>query len=256
MGFWTSDHLKNEAERVIRPFNPRRVEDCAYELSLGNEAFVTGEGNTQKTFLDREGQEITIPPGQFALLLTKETVEIPADAIGFISVKSRFKIHGLVNVSGFHVDPGFRGQLIFAVYNAGGSDIVVSRGRPLFLMWLSELEQATADTYDGSRMDQSSIPDDDIMALGHAPFSPAAVNQRLERVQADLLATRDELRGVRGLVHQLIIGFIVTVVGGVIVVLLTQALDDPQPQQQVPTPAPTVTVIETVVPPAPEASNK
>lgn len=240
LAFWTSDRFKAEREAIVRPFDEGRVEDCSYELSLGTEGFVTGEGSTQKTFLDRDGAQLTIPPGQFALLLTREVVEIPPDAIGFISIKSRFKLHGLVNVSGFHVDPGFRGQLIFSVYNAGGNNIVVSRGRPLFLLWLSSLEEVTSDVYDGDRMDQDSIPDQDIMGLGLSPFSPAAVNQRLATVQADLQATRTLLNTVIG-------GLIVTVLGGIIVLIVAQALNDPE-GQQLPAPAPTVTVTETVAP--------
>ena len=50
-----------------------------------------------------------IPPGQFAFLLTAETVTMPDNAIAFISIKARLKFNGLINISGFHVDPGYRG---------------------------------------------------------------------------------------------------------------------------------------------------
>ena len=51
--------------------------------------------------------------------MTKESIEVPLDALGLISIRSKYKLKGLINVSGFHVDPGFRGSLVFAVYNAG-----------------------------------------------------------------------------------------------------------------------------------------
>ena len=58
-------------------------------------------------------------PGQFAFLLTDEIVEVPDSAMALISIKAKIKWRGLINVSGFHVDPGFKGRLIFSVYNAG-----------------------------------------------------------------------------------------------------------------------------------------
>ena len=60
-------------------------------------------------------QNLVIPPGQFGLILTNEVVTIPNDLIGFISIKAKIKFRGLINVSGFHVDPGFHGHGIFTL---------------------------------------------------------------------------------------------------------------------------------------------
>lgn len=240
MAFWTSETFHEAGTEVIPEYDPSHVVDGSYELSMGPEGFVTGVGSTQKTFLEARGAQLTIPPGQFALLLTEESVQVPATTIGFISIKSRFKIHGLVNVSGFHVDPGFRGRLIFAVYNAGGNNIVVSHGESLFLLWLAELDRETAHTYSGSRMDQDSIPNSDIMALGEATFSPIAVNQRLETVEANLQTTRtlvNTLLTVAG-------GFLGALVVGLIIFFLNQLVED-EPDRTTPRRRVTVTVTQT-----------
>ena len=106
-GFWSSETMKAQLPGLISPFNPDRVVNCSYELSMGAEAYVTSSGaQTKQTLVI--GEQILIPPGQFAQLLTEEIVEMPRDSLGLISIKSRFKLRGLVNVSGFHVDPGFR----------------------------------------------------------------------------------------------------------------------------------------------------
>jgi dCTP deaminase len=60
--------------------------------------------------------------------------------MGFISLRTSIKFQGLINVSGFHVDPGFRGHLVYAVYNAGPSDINLRRGMPIFKIWLANLD--------------------------------------------------------------------------------------------------------------------
>jgi dCTP deaminase len=73
--------------------------------------------------------------------LTEEVVRIPPDVLGFISLRTTWKFRGLINVSGFHVDPGFHGNLIYAVYNAGPAPVHLARGMDLFLIWFAELDK-------------------------------------------------------------------------------------------------------------------
>jgi hypothetical protein len=56
------------------------------------------------------------------------------------------KLQGLINISGFHVDPGYRGNLIFAVKNVGPHDIVLKYEEPAFMiMWAVLAEGARKD---------------------------------------------------------------------------------------------------------------
>ncbi len=114
-GFWSSETMQSRfvEERLVTPFDRRRIKNCAYELGMGPQALLTGEDQVRHD-LD-EGEQLRIRPGHFAQLLTEETVRIPPDALGLISMKSSVKSLGLVNVSGFHVDPGFQGRLRFSV---------------------------------------------------------------------------------------------------------------------------------------------
>ncbi len=88
-----------------------------------------------------DGESFTVPPGQFAFLITEETVKVPNDALGLISMKAKIKFRGLVNISGFHVDPGYEGQLTFSVFNAGPVTVQLQQGQRCFLIWYSSLDQ-------------------------------------------------------------------------------------------------------------------
>jgi len=188
MAFWTSDKLKTEqtrtSEPLIAPYNAKRVKQGAYELSLGPEAFVTsGPTGTKKKLRSRE--QLPIPPGQFALLLTEEVVRIPNNAIGFISVRFGLKRRGIVNVSGFHVDAGFVGRLKFAVYNAGGQKIVVERGEPIFMIWYSDLTEPTTDLYKGDPCVLNEITSQDVMFLQGEVASPAELKKELDKLKTE-----------------------------------------------------------------------
>ena len=194
MSFWNSEKLIDEnknrqqqnQKELVSPFDEKCVEHGAYNLSLGPEAFITSGRKGIKQKIDSNKQQIIIPPGQFGLLLTKETVAIPDNAIGFISIRFSIKQRGLVNVSGFHVDPGFVGCLKFAVYNAGSQNIVLSYGQRIFMLWLSELTDPTPDLYNGEHANQSEITSEDVMRIQGEVASPAALKKRVDKLQNQL----------------------------------------------------------------------
>lgn len=182
MAFWSSETMRRRirSEQLVTPYDEDLVTNCAYELRMGPEAHLTGEHKNRLDLAERE--QLRIAPGHFAQLLTEETVRMPDDAVGLISMKSGLKLRGLVNVSGFHVDPGYNGQLLFSVYNAGPSDVVVSRGTPTFLMWLVALDQSTGDLYKGQRGNHG-ISDDDIMRLQGDVYTPHVLASRLKSLE-------------------------------------------------------------------------
>lgn len=180
MAFLGTDSLKAllSGKDVITPLNSERIKNGAYELSLGAQVFQTDSSPRAVKEL-KKNEKIEIKPGQFALLLTAEYVKIPNDKIAFISIKAGVKFKGLINVSGFHVDPGFEGNLLFSVYNAGPSSIVLSNGTPYFPIWFSELNEK--QEYKGRHEKQASIPDEPVSALSQGELtSPNVLSKRIE----------------------------------------------------------------------------
>ena len=184
-GFWSSETLKRELPRLIEPYDSTRVIHCSYELSMGNEAWVTHRDHTKtrvKVMLDID-ERVNIPAGQFALLLVDEVITIPSNAIGLISMKSKAKMRGLINVSGFHVDPGYKGKLVFGVFNAGSKAITLTQGEPTFLLWYVSLDEPTEGVYCGSRQNVVHITDDQVMSLTGPTFNPSALAERVSRLE-------------------------------------------------------------------------
>lgn len=183
MAFWSKETLKARlaADDVVSDYDPRRIKHSSYELSMGSEYYPTGAETKTKISIG-DGEQISILPGQFAILLTQEMVCIPKDAIGFISIKASIKFRGLVNVSGFHVDPGFQGPLKFSVYNAGSKEIVLEHGAPVFLLWLASLDRETSYGYDGNHAG-SGITADDVMNINGATIAPPELAARIETLE-------------------------------------------------------------------------
>lgn len=184
MPFWRTETLQERlrSESLINPFDKSRIKHCAYELAMGPEAFITSTLDKTKTKLEK-GESIVIPPGQFAMLLTEEEVKVPLSAIAFISIRFGFKRQGLINVSGFHVDPGFGGRLKFSVYNAGSKDITISRGDQLFMIWYADLDEETEDEYRASTTTQNEITSDDQNMMHGDVASPAELKKQITQLE-------------------------------------------------------------------------
>jgi dCTP deaminase len=223
MAFWNSEKIRARAtqEELITEYDGTRVKHCSYELSLGPEVFVTDSPTGRKHVL-AAGEQVVIPPGQFALLLTEETITIPNDAIGFISIKAGIKFRGLVNVSGFHVDPGFRGRLKFSVYNAGSQNIVLTRGQPVFLIWFNEVEP-TMDRYTGVHSDQQEISAEDVMRMQGEVSSPAALRQDIDALRIEVNRVLEIQNRRRAFFSAIWAGTLGAIFGGLFVLLVQWA---------------------------------
>lgn len=149
---------------------------ASYDLSLGEEVYISGEDSPKK--LSESSPFVSLPRGQFALLMTEEYVKMPVDHFGLISIKFWKKAQGLINVSGFHVDPGFEGKILFSVFNAGPSDVVLRYGEPTFMIFFYNLGEDVAQPYDGEMLKKENLPTKLVTSLKGTSASLSDVDRR------------------------------------------------------------------------------
>ncbi|WP_020182640.1 hypothetical protein [Methylotenera sp. 1P/1] len=193
MSYWSGEKLHENIKTydLIKPFNSESIDCASYTLHVGDEAFVSKDlinnensiAIKQNLAANSSENQLNIRPGQFAFLLTFETVTMPDDAIGFISIKSKYKFKGLVNVSGFHVDPGYSGKLIFGVYNAGPMPIILERLEPVFLIFYADLDRTSNKTYTSKSKTRKEIGSDLIQNMAGQVFSPLMLQRKMERLE-------------------------------------------------------------------------
>ncbi|WP_333989426.1 MULTISPECIES: dCTP deaminase domain-containing protein [unclassified Pseudomonas] len=199
--FWSGDKLKENLADLIENAEGNTVGievDCAaISLTVGNEVYITPSNEKDpnvKQILDDKKPQFVIPKGQFALLLTSEVLYVPTTALAFISFKAKYKFKGLINVSGFHVDPGWKGQLTFSVYNAGPTDIVLERGKPFALIWYADLDPSATD--ENAKKYKSPIKklnSDKISDMTGEVFSPFKLKQEIDDLKKELLTLESKI---------------------------------------------------------------
>lgn len=181
MAFWSDATLKRRLPDLIRPFSSENVSCSSYELGLGLEAYITPVHDAKiaervKQKLAPDGS-VLIPKGQFAFLITDEVIRVPVDAMAFISIKAGIKFRGLVNVSGFHVDPGYNGRLVFSVFNAGAADVKLHCDERVFLIWYAGLDAPSTSPKKGKGF--MTIPSILLHGLAEESLSLSVLDKRL-----------------------------------------------------------------------------
>lgn len=212
MTFWSGETLKTRLPVLVTPYNEKNVDCASYVLHLGEQAFVTkdglinGDSNAPLLqIVDKSppSNTVIINTGQFAFLLTEEVVSVPKDAIALISMKSGLKNKGLVNVSGFHVDPGFSGKLIFAAYNAGPKEIILERSQALFMIVFADLDRQTEIFYDGKSQNQTSIKTSLLDGMTGQVFSPMMLQSKMADLTKEYLVQEKRLTELTGQVKNI-----------------------------------------------------
>ncbi|MGA2175576.1 MAG: hypothetical protein ABSH38_11405 [Verrucomicrobiota bacterium] len=209
--FWSTQTIKHKLDEtkhknlpLIWPYDKNRVNRGAYELSLSRKILITPDEST--TGLRSVTEEaLRIPPGQFALLFSEECVNIPPNVIAFISLKGGVKFKGLINISGFQVDPGFPGHIKFSVYNASGEDVHLNFLEPCFLIWFATLDAEDEDHKGGTHRDQSGFTTEDRDRMSKPRHSPETLHARLKSIEESV--DRMKIIGVV-VIFPLIIGLV------------------------------------------------
>lgn len=154
-----------------------------YDLRLGENVYVTTERVPKRLSIE-DKDVIAIEPGEFGILMTHEYIFVPPDLLGFISVRLTHKQKGLVNISGFHVDPGFYGRLMFSVFNAGPKDVPLRYKDRVFMIMFNELTNGNELKCPRSKWGgMTNIPVETLSGLAGSSVSVRSLDKRISRIE-------------------------------------------------------------------------
>ena len=177
--FLAHDEIVKQKESLFsKEYDERYVRQASYDLRLGKEYYIVGHKAPEK--LSEKSPYLSLAPGQFAILTCLEEIKIPRTHMALIALRSTFKLQGLVNISGFHVDPTFEGTLLFAVQNVSSSDIRLKFGESTFTIFFAELN---GDIGNPREKKPSGIQLDDVQLLGGASVTIAKLQRDIDHLR-------------------------------------------------------------------------
>jgi dCTP deaminase len=176
-------NAKSPTPIIIDDFDPSCLRPANYDLRLGEEVYVTTDKLPVR--LSSTNDTIAIQPGEFGILMTHEYIHVPTNFVGLISLRFSFKKEGLINISGFHVDPGFTGRIIFSVFNTGPRSVVLRLKDPVFMIMFEQLNDA-ATAYAGVFKQQRHIPIDIVTSLAGQSVNVVSLDGRVKSLENTL----------------------------------------------------------------------
>lgn len=139
----------SDALVVMPHFDDKAVQAASLDIHLGNWFKVAkrtnltsfdlslADGRREATHEGQEaahvhfGEQFVVHPGSFALAASIEYFSVPSDVTAFVEGKSSIGRAGLNIVTASQVGPGFKGSVIFELFNAGAVPLVVKPGMPI-----------------------------------------------------------------------------------------------------------------------------
>lgn len=149
-------------EIVIDPFAPPCLQPASYDARLGPEAYISKA--EQKVNLG-EHPLLTIRPGDFALVMSLERIQLPNNCAARIGIRSEFTRQGLVALQGPQIDPGFNGRLFTGLVNLSPNDIVMQYMDPFCTIEFYQLSEHVKKPYAGRFQSKMHIDSEDIQRL-------------------------------------------------------------------------------------------
>jgi dCTP deaminase len=128
----------------IDPFDEANVQMASVDLTL-DDFIITADGDKIDI---SDGQSFALKGGRTVNVSTKEWVEFPQDYIGRVGDMASLARLGVMTLHGLQIDPGFKGNLQFCIFNAGARDFALRSGSPVISVEIMPL--SATPSYDAS----------------------------------------------------------------------------------------------------------
>ena len=142
----TGNEIKRHRDSIFsrQSWSNECFQEVSYDLRIDTEPYLRVSGKVYEPEAPYKGTQITIRPGDLALLPTVESFNMPQDLAGDIKIKFSHTGRGLTPLFSSKVDPYFgRGhsdeRLYLWVSNLGATPITLSRGERVFTIQFHKL---------------------------------------------------------------------------------------------------------------------
>lgn len=135
---------RQTGELSIEYFSETSLQGSSYDARLGDRALLGGSDSEINV---REKGSVTIRPGEFVLLITREKFTLSPTIAGNLGVRSYYTRKGLVVLVGLQIDPGFDGHLVIGGFNAAPRRLTLDYEAPFLTVEFQRLTRPVEKIY-------------------------------------------------------------------------------------------------------------
>ncbi|MCF2828782.1 MULTISPECIES: dCTP deaminase domain-containing protein [unclassified Pseudoalteromonas] len=180
-------------KNVILGADPKHVKSASYDLRLGTTYYLYKEQNIISDasirisdMKKKESGVIIIPPHQAIYVSIEETLDLPEDLVGHLSLKLDLTLKGLMMSAQSQIDAGYKGNIFALLFNLSANDIALKVGSEILRLELVRMQAVSKRPYQG---DIKGKPLKNVLTE-HVNSSNAQlkadIDKRVERVNAKI----------------------------------------------------------------------
>ena len=148
------------AKRLISPFVSENMGPCSYDLSVGQEYYCynksDGDQFVTRSLSDGFTDRCEIPPNSCAFILTNESINMPLNLMGQLSLRFALTKRGVMLSPQAPIDPGYSGKVMMMLYNLSDETQVFKKGDPFVTVSFHEVS-STTEAYAGVNQGVTTI---------------------------------------------------------------------------------------------------
>lgn len=155
-------HIAQGRIRVTPPLPDEQFGSCSVDFRLGNEFSIfehsrhalidlrepTAIQDLMRTIVVKPGEPFILQPGEFALAITEERLELDADILGRLEGRSSLgRIGIIVHGTAGLFDPGWQGRATLELSNLGRMPVALYPGMRICSFTFEQLTQPSSNPY-------------------------------------------------------------------------------------------------------------
>ena len=141
------NEARTSGDMVIDYFDESSLQPASYDARVGARALVGGADSERDV---AEHGSVTIHPGEFVLIVSRERFKLSQNIAGNLGLRSYYGRKGLVLLAGLQVDPGFEGHLVIGGYSAAPRRLTLDFEAPFVTCEFHRLSRAAGGAYAAS----------------------------------------------------------------------------------------------------------
>ena len=145
-----------DGDVVVEEFHEPSLQGSSYDARIGDRAILGGT-DTEINVADKGS--VTIRPGEFVLIVTREKFTLSRTVAGHLGIRSYYSRKGLVVLAGLQIDPGFEGHLVIGGYNAAPRRLTLDYDSPFLTIEFHRLSRPADKAFiSGDEQKEGQIP--------------------------------------------------------------------------------------------------
>ncbi|SDT49797.1 deoxycytidine triphosphate deaminase [Mucilaginibacter mallensis] len=176
-----TDYINRELLITKDSFATSSLEASSYDLRVGKKGIIGGDGIE----LNLEEKPMEIPPGSYAGIVSFENMAFPKNICARLGSKRTLSYEGIILLTGSIVDPGYKGHLLFGLYNASPKKVIIRYGRKICNIVFEKLGvEPEKDVQPEPNLLNGNLPDQFIDKMANMEVLPwMQISDRVKQIE-------------------------------------------------------------------------